>query len=66
MIPKEITVEGLIDIGFERRVSGYMLVLSLDFTIMEYFVESSTLFVGYIESNAETMEDVKELIRLFK
>lgn len=66
MTPKEITVEGLINLGFEKILSGYMLVLSLDFTKIEYHVESNTLFVGYIESNAETIDDVKELIRLFK
>ena len=66
MESKEITVEGLVDLGFKKSAAGYMLVLSLDFTTIEYYIPASVLWVGNIESNAETMDDVKELIRLFK
>ena len=65
MESKEITVEGLVELGFEI-IRGFSLILPLDFTEIYYDVPTGTLWVGNIESNAETIDDVKELIRLFK
>lgn len=66
MTPKEITVEGLVELGFKISFDVDWIVLSCNFTTIEYHLETGSLWVGNIESNAETMDDVKELIRLFK
>ncbi len=60
-----LTLENLVDLGFERTTE-FNLILKLDFTEIHYHIPSSTLWVGNNEANAETIEDVKELIRLFK
>jgi hypothetical protein len=65
MTSEKITIDGLVDLCFERTTE-FNLVLKLDFTEIHYHIPSSTLWVGNIEANAETIEDVKELIRLFK
>jgi len=67
-----ITPEALIEMGFEQNEHKYQLRLrhvSLEFNIL-----STILFIkidvwitdAYAETNATTIEDVKDLIRLFK
>jgi hypothetical protein len=60
-----ITPEGLVALNFER-VHLYSFVLNLKFTEIEYHITTRRVFVGEVASNAKTIEDIKELIRLFK
>jgi hypothetical protein len=59
-----ITPEALIKLGFEKIAGAYYLYLK--FADIEYFTNINTVFAKDYRTNATTIEDIKDLIRLFK
>ena len=59
-----ITHESLIEEGFEEIAEAYYLNLRL--TTIEYIPAINMVFVKNYQTNATTIEDIKDLIRLFK
>jgi hypothetical protein len=60
-----ITPEALIEMGFEESHPN-VFKLRLIFMNLEYLVKTTIVWVGDCPSNATTIEDIKDLIRLFK
>jgi hypothetical protein len=60
-----ITPEALIEMGFKKIRNCYSIHLK---SSAEIFVNHNTeiVFVNGIQTNATTIEDIKDLIRLFK
>lgn len=58
-----ITPEGLIELGFVKKIPFY----ELNIGDREFAVYSNdlTVYIEWISTNANTIEDIKHLIRLF-
>lgn len=65
---EEITPERLVALNFERAHSIFInsLVFKVKSTEIEYHISTKTVWVGNACSNAKTIEDINELIRLFE
>ncbi len=59
-----ITPEALREFGFKEMAGGYSL--SLKFVEIDYSSFINKVYVKYSVTNATTIEDIKDLIRLFK
>jgi len=68
----QITPKALIELGFRKRNSTHDYYLFLDGGHIEVYGDnvvdliSKRIDIGRLRTNATTMEDIKDLIRLFK
>ena len=59
----KITPEALIQMGFELIGNQYKMKIGSSGVLC---VSKSSVWVNFTETNATTIEDIKDLIRLFK
>ena len=65
----KITPEALIEMGFEKKKDYYnydRYGIEIDVYIIPELLVEISLGVGWKQTNATTIEDIKDLIRLFK